>query len=166
MDLSFYVMSCLCAARWPAVLHSKNFSIGHYAQTVQPKFVHTFHAYRHHWLLPCYTTFTDLEFVWGSQDEHKVKPIGILFWHTFQLLRIKFDMVMKQFKLNILGLPLRKISGNKGNNCSFTNCIKNFNIGMYSEVYKSIWFLLRPVEVKNLIFLLSHPFHVQGGEAY
>ena len=33
------VMCCVCQAGWPAVLHGKNFNIGHYMQTVQPKFL-------------------------------------------------------------------------------------------------------------------------------
>ena len=30
----------------------------------------------------------------------------------------------------------------KGNNCCFIDCFKNFNVGMHSDVYESIWFKL------------------------
>ena len=42
------------------------------------RFFHTGHAHRHHWLL-----------------------LGFIFSHTFQMYRIKFGVVMKQFKVNI-----------------------------------------------------------------
>ena len=58
-------------ARWPdsclAVLRGKNFNIWHFLKLFNQYF-HTSHAYRHHQLLPFYTTFTDLNFAWG----HKV----------------------------------------------------------------------------------------------
>ena len=60
-------------------------------------FFHTCHAYRHHWLLPFYTTFTDLDFGWGSQGWCKAKPQGFVFI-------FKFDLVLKQFRVNILTL--------------------------------------------------------------
>ena len=34
-----------------------------------------------------------------SQDQHKVKPVGFIFSHTFQLIRMNFDLVLKKFKL-------------------------------------------------------------------
>ena len=61
------------------------------------------------------------------------------FSHTCHFIRMKFDVVMKQFRGNILMLLLSKISQNKGNNCCFADCVKNINIGMHSDVYKSIW---------------------------
>ena len=61
-----YVMSCVHPSSWPAVLQSKKFHIGYYMQIVQPNF-HTCHAYRHHWLLPFYTVFTDLDFTRGHK---------------------------------------------------------------------------------------------------
>ena len=63
-------------------------------------FFKTCHVYRHHWLLFC-TTFSDLVLVWESQDQCKAKPTGFNFLHTFHLIRMKFDVVMKHFKLNI-----------------------------------------------------------------
>ena len=47
-----------------------------------------------------YTTFTDLG--WGSQTQHKAKRISFSFSYIFNLIEMKFDMVMKEFKLNIL----------------------------------------------------------------
>ena len=59
--------------------------------------VHTCPACRHHWLLQCYITFTDLDLVWESQGWHKVKCIGFIFLHTFKLVIMKLNMVLKQF---------------------------------------------------------------------
>ena len=49
-------------------------------------------------------TFTDLDIAWGSLGQLKAKPIGLVFSHTSQLIRMKFDAVMKQFRLNVLTL--------------------------------------------------------------
>ena len=42
------------------------------------------------------TTFTDLDLGWGSQGQRKAKPLGFIFFHNFQLIRMKYDMVLKQ----------------------------------------------------------------------
>ena len=63
-------------AGWLAVLHGKHFNFGHYMQSPQPNFFHTCHTYRHHWLLPFYTTFTMCVcvlvcvYAWWSTDMH------------------------------------------------------------------------------------------------
>ena len=110
-----YVMSCV----WPAILmlcwtwHTNFVTI----------FFHTCRAYRHHWLLPYYTTFTDHDLAWGSQDQHKAKPFGFILAGTFHLISMKFDIVLKYSRLKILFLS--EIKWNKGNNCCFTDCVKN-----------------------------------------
>ena len=87
-----------CSASWPAILCcKKNFF-----------FIYC-HADRHHWLLPLYSVFTDLDLVWGSIGQCKAKPNCLIFSHTFCLIRMKFDVVMKQFKLNTLRLLLSTV---------------------------------------------------------
>ena len=46
--------------------------------------------------------FTDLDLGWWLQGQGKAKPLGF----TFLLIRIKFGVVLKKFKLNILTLFL------------------------------------------------------------
>ena len=119
VNLFFYPYEChmdlcteSCLSSWPAsqpaFLYDKNLNIGHYMQTVLPDLFHASHAYRQHWLLPFYTTFTDLDCALVSQGQHTAKSIRFIFFfvHTFHLIRMKFDVVMKQFKLNILRLFL------------------------------------------------------------
>ena len=72
-------MSHVCLAGWPAILHCKNFYVGHYIQNFQPFFSHTDHAYRHHCFLPFYISFIDLDIQKGAQGQHKVKPLGLIF---------------------------------------------------------------------------------------
>ena len=60
------------------------------------KFSHTCHAYRHRCTI--YTTLSDLDVCWGSQGQRKAKPLCFI----FLLIRIKSDVVLKQFKLNFL----------------------------------------------------------------
>ena len=75
---------------------------------------------------------------WGSQGEHKAKPIGFIF-SLFYLIRIKFNIVMKHINLNNLKLFLIKIFLNKGNNGCFIDSVKNFHVVMLLDINLSIW---------------------------
>ena len=76
------------------------------------QFVHTCHPYRHHWLLPFYTTFTDL--AWRSEGQCKAKPIGLIFLQVFHLIGMKCDVLMKQFQPKILRLILVRFCETRG----------------------------------------------------
>ena len=65
------------------------------------KFFHTGHACRHHWPVPFYTTLSSLDIVQGSQDQWKAIPFGFVSSHTSQLIRMKSEVMLKLFKLNI-----------------------------------------------------------------
>ena len=56
-----------------------------------------------------FTMFSNLDLGWESQDQHKADPVGFIFWHTFQLKGMKFSVVVKQFKLEIVRLLLGEI---------------------------------------------------------
>ena len=73
-----------------------------------------------------YTTCTDFYLALESQGQCKAKPIGFIFLHTFHLTRMKFDVVMKQCRLNILRLLMSKISWFYRNSCCFSDwqCFK------------------------------------------
>ena len=60
----------------------------------------------------------------GSQGQCKAKPLGFIFSYTFQLIWMKFNLLLKQFKLNIAILFLSEIYRSEGNNCCFTDFIK------------------------------------------
>ena len=86
-------------------------------------------------ILPCQTTFTVHILACGSQSQRKAKPNGIIFLTHFSLIRMKFDVMMKQFKLNILRLLLSKIYFHKGNNCFFYWLHpKQINISVHADV--------------------------------
>ena len=89
---------------------------------------HPMSDYRHHWLLPFYPTYTDLDLAWGSQGHRKSKTYWFHFSHTFPLIRMKFYVVMKQFMLNYVRLLLSKVYWDKGSNCCFTDCVKNVTL--------------------------------------
>ena len=90
MSVQFYVcmsnkrinaISCVCPA--------SNFS-------------HKFHicfAHRWHWPLPFYTTFSVFNLGWRSQYQLRSKPT---FLHSLHLIRMKFGVVSKYLRLNIL----------------------------------------------------------------
>ena len=119
---------------WPKL------SAAYYTNFSTQFFFHTCRTYRHNWLLPFYTTFTDLVLCLGVIWSVQSKTSWLHFLTHFQLIRIKFGMECKQFKLNILILFLSKIKWNKGNNCCFTACIERLNISRHSRVCESIWF--------------------------
>ena len=106
-------------------------------------FFHACHGYRHH----LHTILYRFHWSWaclGSQGQRKIKPIGFIFSHTFHLIRMKFDVVIKQFKLNTLRVRLLLSMIYENNNCCFTDSMKKnpFNIRMHLDVYKLIWFKL------------------------
>ena len=90
-----------------AILHGKNFTVGHSMQTMQPNLlvpamlIGTIDFYRS---VPLLLTLALL----GSQGQCKTKPLGFIFSHTFHLLKVKFD-VMKLFKLYFWSRLLSKI---------------------------------------------------------
>ena len=53
---------------------------------------------------------------------------------------MKFDVVMKRYKLNILTLLWVRFIETKGITAVLQTTSKNFNGGMYLDFYKSIWF--------------------------
>ena len=55
--------------------------------------------------LSFHTTFSDLDLDLGSR-QWKAKPVGSLFLLTFQLISMKFDVMLKQCRLKILIVPL------------------------------------------------------------
>ena len=46
----------------------------------------------------------------GSQGQRKPNLLGFIFSHTFQLIRIKFDMALKQLKQFKLNIPIPLLS--------------------------------------------------------
>ena len=99
----------LCSSDQPTIMHGKNFNTGHYTQTFQPMFfipaIHIGTIDFYHFI----STFTDLGHCCRSQGQCKAKPLGFIFSHTFQLIRRKFDILLKQFKLKILMLFMSEI---------------------------------------------------------
>ena len=75
----------------------------------------------------------------------------IRFLQYFYRIRMKFDVVMKQFKLDILTLLLSKMFLNNCTNWCFIDCAKNFNVGMHSNVCEAILFKL--VIITDIIVL-------------
>ena len=137
-NIRMFVMSCVCLM----VLCRKNFNVGCYPQTFQPDFFYTCRACRHHWLVPFYITFIDLDLAWGPQGQCKAKPLGFVFWHTFQLIRMKFDVVLKQFMLNILMLLWLRFNELWETAAVLLTGLKDFNVGTHLAVYELFWFKL------------------------
>ena len=102
-------------------------------------FFHTCHVYWHYRPIPFCTTVSNLVLEWRSQGQCKVKPLRIFFSNSFRLIGMKYCMVLKQFKLNIPGLPLN-FSERRERTAVVLKASENCNVGMYSDVCGSIWF--------------------------
>ena len=95
-----YVMSSVRLAGW-SVLRNTIFNVWHYIQTVLPNCFHTcmlFHTCINFYQ---FIALTVLDLAWGSQGQHKAGPIGFIFLHIFDPIRIKFDVMMEQVKLSL-----------------------------------------------------------------
>ena len=90
-----YSVVFISPAGRPAVLHSKNVNVGHYESTFQPFFfvpamlIGTIG-------LPFYVTFTGLDPLTGCYKIcKKQQPLGFIFSHSFQLIRMEFGKVSR-----------------------------------------------------------------------
>ena len=100
-------------------------------------FFYTGYAYRHYWLLPCYTTLSDLDLDWGSQGQHKVKPVGF-FFSLFSRIRIKivcgFEAIQSEHPDTIFQWDFnetREITP------VLLTASENLNVGMHLDIYLS-----------------------------
>ena len=151
-NMCVYMCVCVFGRTCVCVLFLKNFNLGHYMQSVLPVFFfHTYHAYR-------YLTSTilyHLHWPWSCQG-HKVSTklnlLASFFRTLFHLIRMKFDVVMKHFKLDILWLLLSMVYWNEGNKSCFPDCAKNLLLGCiqmnwfdsmvwwYILMYSTLWY--------------------------
>ena len=115
-----YVRSCVGLANPLAILQGENFEHWKSCANISTKFCLTCHTYRHHSYVLFYSTSLYLDLGFWSQCQLMTKPVCIIYLHTFQLNGMKFDMVLKQFKLKIMNGILIEICGTKGNTCCFT----------------------------------------------
>ena len=98
-NIRIYVFSCV----WLATC--KTLNIGHYAQTFQSDvFIPAMLADTINFSL-----FTPHSVTFTMAGGHKAKPVGFRSLPTFQLSRMKFSMVLQNFRLNILKFVLREI---------------------------------------------------------
>ena len=74
------------------------------------QFFHTCHVYKNFLLLPFYIAFSDLDFGWGHKISSKQSLLASFSCKTFQRIRIKCDLVLKQFKFNNLMVKAQNYS--------------------------------------------------------
>ena len=67
---------------------------------------------------------------------------------------MKLDMVMNQFKVNVLRLLLNEICQIKEITTVFLTASYNFNVGMHSDSYELIWFKLGVMVVTAECYIL------------
>ena len=138
VNSTWIFISCVCLAGWLArcppfhlawTLHA-NFST---------KALHTCHTYSHLWLLPFCATFSHTELGWELQGLNVAKPVHFTFSHTFKLIRMQYNIALKQFKLNILILILSETEHNRENSCCFFWLHQDaFNVDIHSDIHEPI----------------------------
>ena len=108
-----------------SILRGRNFKFGHYSQNVQPNS-----------LIPTMLTGTidfdhfislSVTLTLAVGQNVSTNLSASFSYKLFYLTRMKFNMVMNQFKLNILQLLVSEINLTKENNCCFTHCIKKLS---------------------------------------
>ena len=144
-------MFILLASHLPVLL-GKSLKCWTLSTNYSTKIFHTSHAFWQHWPLPFHTTFRGLGL--ESQGQQKAKHLVFIFLHTSQLIRMKFNVMLEQFKLNSLILPQNIFFLNWRNNC----CCAVFRIGIYLDVYRLILFRLGQM-ILYISVLFEQPWH-------
>ena len=70
--------------------------------------------------------------------QRRAKPVGLIFARGSQAIKTKLAVVLEQFMLNRLKQVYSEACVIKKDICCFTDCIKTFNTGMHSDVYRPI----------------------------
>ena len=103
----------------PSVLQCKNCNIGQHAQLYQPNSS----------IPTMLISTTDVLIVIPisvavtfAQGQQKALRVGFIFLHISLFIRMKYDVVLMQCKLNIMILQYSNLI--KGSNCCFSGCIK------------------------------------------
>ena len=97
-------------------------------------FFHACQAFRHHCLLPFYTAFSDLDLGCLSRGQREAKHLSFIFSHTFHLIRMKFDVMMKQCKHKYCSerfIETRRITA------VLLTATETFNVGMHLDFNQS-----------------------------
>ena len=82
----------------PSVLRDFNILDAiHYSKTVHLCLLQS-HFYRHNKYQPFHTTLSGFSLARGSQGQQRKKAIGFIFQHTSQLIIMRYDVVLKQFR--------------------------------------------------------------------
>ena len=89
-NIQIYVFSCVCLSHvCPSVLCGKAFNAGLYAANFQPIFFIPIMLLGTTDFFPFCTSFGDLDCGWGSQCQHKAKPVCLNSLYIFQLSGMK-----------------------------------------------------------------------------
>ena len=96
--------------------------------------------------VPCICTIDFCHFIPLSPTLTVAGGHEVIFSHTFQLIRMKFDVAVKQTKLHILIPICVSFIDTRRKNCSFTGCIKKLfrergggleHMDLYMYIYAS-----------------------------
>ena len=110
-----------------------NFKVRYYTQLIYLIFSYMPHVF--HWSLPFYTTFTDLDLVWGSQGQRKAKSLGFIFshfsadhneiWHGVEAIQVEDPGTIFAWDSMKKGLRYKNKNKNKGKPTTTTKTSKN-----------------------------------------
>ena len=138
-------MSCVCLSHWSAgqlagllSCNAKMLVFWHYTQTVLPMRFIPASVYRHHWLIPLYATFSDLDLAWGHKVSAKENLLASFLTH----FSADWDEIRCGDKVEHRDTTLSKIERNKGITAVLLTVSKYFNVGMHSDIYWSVWYKL------------------------
>ena len=98
-----------------------------------PSPMSAYRSYQLHFFIPLSVTLT---FAGCHKVSTKAEPVGFLFLHTFQLIRMKLDVVLKHYKLSEIFLI-------KGIYCCFTDCTEKLMLACtwtFLSNFVKIWY--------------------------
>ena len=169
--------------RWPYICLAwqKHWTIHAIFST---KLIHTCHAHRHHLCITFHTTFNDLFVCLESQGQRKAKPVGFILSHTSHLIRMKFDIILKQIRLSILILSLSQLENRMIETTELymlipvwmtvifiqeQSCMKSkTSVLIFSQISELIWIecsiLSQPVGLLKLMLNMFCIIDIQGRE--
>ena len=134
------VMSCVgLASGWRPSCMARNLTLDITCKLFN-QFFHTCHAYKHHWLQPFYSPFTNLDIAWRSKDQCKENLMASFSRTLFNWSGWNFIWCWSKSSWTSWYYFWATFKGTREITAVLWTVSKTFKVGMLSDVYEWIWF--------------------------
>ena len=136
------VMSCVgLASGWRPSCMARNLTLDITCKLFN-QFFHTCHAYKHHWLQPFYSPFTNLDIAWRSKDQCKENLMASFSRTLFNWSGWNFIWCWSKSSWTSWYYFWATFKGTREITAVLWTVSKTFQVGMLSDVYEWIWLQL------------------------